>query len=276
MIELPEAVVLARQLKESLSGRTIEGVVAAHSPHKFAWFCGDPSGYPRLLVGRTIDGAQAWGGLVELRLGDTELLFGDGVALRFHPARADAPGRHQLLLELDGGSLVSASVQMYGGLWCFRHGEFDNPYYAVAKAKPSPLSSEFDEEYFAAILASPEVRRLSAKALLATEQRIPGLGNGVLQDILFNAAIHPRRKVEGFASGESRRLFGSLKATLAEMAARGGRDTQVDLHGCPGGYVTRLSRNTAGKPCPSCGTPIEKEAYLGGSVYFCPSCQRRD
>lgn|GEM_PF-2077218 len=30
------------------------------------------------------------------------------------------------------------------------------------------------------------------KAFLATEQRIPGLGNGVLQDILWTARIHPK------------------------------------------------------------------------------------
>jgi hypothetical protein len=34
-----------------------------------------------------------------------------------------------------------------------------------------------------------EVKKLSLKALLATEQRIPGLGNGVLQDILFKARM---------------------------------------------------------------------------------------
>ncbi|MBD3242258.1 MAG: hypothetical protein GF331_16820 [Chitinivibrionales bacterium] len=32
-------------------------------------------------------------------------------------------------------------------------------------------------------------------------------------------------------------------------------------------------QTTAGTPCETCGTPIRKEAYLGGSVYYCESCQ---
>jgi formamidopyrimidine-DNA glycosylase len=30
----------------------------------------------------------------------------------------------------------------------------------------------------------------------------------------------------------------------------------------------------AGKPCPSCGTTVEKIQYLGGAAYFCPKCQK--
>jgi formamidopyrimidine-DNA glycosylase len=58
------------------------------------------------------------------------------------------------------------------------------------------------------------------------------------------------------------------------MTARGGRDTELDLFGRPGGYVTVLSKNTVDQPCPLCGALICKEAYLGGAIYFCPGCQR--
>ncbi|MCK9356230.1 MAG: endonuclease VIII, partial [Dehalococcoidia bacterium] len=37
---------------------------------------------------------------------------------------------------------------------------------------------------------------------------------------------------------------------------------------------TILSRNTVGQPCPACGTSIQKEAYMGGSIYYCATCQR--
>ncbi len=60
--------------------------------------------------------------------------------------------------------------------------------------KPSPLSEKFDLEYFNSILSGTGTEKLSAKAVLATKQRIPGLGNGTLQDILFNAGIHPQKK----------------------------------------------------------------------------------
>lgn len=38
----------------------------------------------------------------------------------------------------------------------------------------------------------PSNKKLTAKAFLAAEQRIPGLGNDVLQDILWDAGIDPR------------------------------------------------------------------------------------
>ena len=57
------------------------------------------------------------------------------------------------------------------------------------------------------------------------------------------------------------------------MADGGGRDTETDLFGNPGGYTTLMSRNTVGKPCGSCGAVIVKKAYMGGSVYYCPECQ---
>jgi formamidopyrimidine-DNA glycosylase len=75
-------------------------------------------------------------------------------------------------------------------------------------------------------------------------------------------------------SEEDRKEPSSLKSTPAKMVAKGGRDTEVDLHGRHGGYRAILSKNTVGKPCPACGTTIKKEAYLGGSIYYCPRCQK--
>jgi formamidopyrimidine-DNA glycosylase len=60
---------------------------------------------------------------------------------------------------------------------------------------------------------------------------------------------------------------------LQAMVSQGGRDTETDLFGQPGGYQTVLSKNTVDKPCPVCAALIKKEAYLGGSIYYCPGCQ---
>lgn len=274
MIEIPEAESLSRQLTETVSGKRIARVVAGRSPHKFAWYHGDPEGYDALLHGKTISSAVAKGGMVEMRASDAVMLFSDGVVLRFHARDEKRPQKHQLLIEFEDATAISASVQMYGGLWCFKEGEFDNPYYETARCKPSPLSDEFDGAYFDRLIASSEVQKLSAKAFLATEQRIPGLGNGVLQDILHKAGIHPKRSMGTLAEGERKTLFHSVKSILKEMTAQRGRDTTRDLFGRPGGYRTKLSQITLGKPCPVCGGAIVKEPYMGGSIYFCDRCQR--
>lgn len=69
-------------------------------------------------------------------------------------------------------------------------------------------------------------------------------------------------------------MYGAVKNVLRDMTSQGGRDTERDLFGRPGGYNTILSKNTVGTPCPACGTLIKKEAYLGGSIYFCAECQK--
>jgi formamidopyrimidine-DNA glycosylase len=124
------------------------------------------------------------------------------------------------------------------------------------------------------ILNGPDTGSLSAKALLATGQRIPGLGNGVLQDILFEAGVHPKKKLMNFTDEDRESLYEAIRTVLRHMAEQGGRDTEKDLFGNPGGYTTKLSKNTAGKPCPVCGSIIKKEAYLGGSIYICEMCQK--
>ena len=116
------------------------------------------------------------------------------------------------------------------------------------------------------------------KLVLSTDSyprgMIPGLGNGVLQDILWKAKLSPRRKLNTLSTAERLGLFTHLKQTLAEMTNLGGRDTEKDLYANPGGYAVTMSAKNNGKPCPACGNLIVKEAYLGGSVYYCKECQK--
>lgn len=273
MIEIPEAISLSHQINETLKGKKIKNVVANQSPHKFAWYFGDPSEYDSKLSGRTIENANAYGGFIEISLGDTKLLLGDGVSLRYFIKDEKLPQKHQLLIQFEDESVLIVSIQMYGGIWCFQNGEFDNIYFKLAKEKPSPLSEEFNLKYYEKIISDESVQKKSVKALLATEQRIPGLGNGVLQDILFNAKLHPKRKVVTLSNIEIERLYDSIKSTLHEMVVKGGRDTENDLFGNLGGYTTKLSKKTVKEPCKVCGKNIIKEAYLGGSIYYCEGCQ---
>lgn len=275
MIELPESHTLAAQISQHLSGKTVISTTAAHSPHKFAWYHGDPADYPAKLNGACVNSARGLGMFVEISLSNCTLLFNDGVNLRLHPAAGPIPAKHQLLLDFEDGSSLSASVAMYGGVVCWAKDElYENIYYATAQAKPSPLTDAFDETYFRALLAPEAVRKLPLKAALATEQRIPGLGNGCLQDILWEARLHPRRKLNTLAEEDLTALYRSVKTIMTEMTKAGGRSTEKDLFGQPGGYRVRLCAETNGKPCPRCGAPILKEAYLGGSIYTCPTCQK--
>lgn len=272
MIELPEATVIARQVTETLCGKRIACAVANASPHKFAWYTGDPAAYDSLLAGKVIGAGRALGGNIEFEAGDRVLSV--SAPIRYHGRGEPRPAKHQLLVEFDDGTAISSCAQMWGGFLCFPvGGEAGFPDADLARKKPSPLTDAFDRAYFQDLLDGVDPK-LSAKAFLATEQRIPGLGNGVLQDILWTARLHPKRKLSECAEMQFDALFEAVKSVLARMTAEGGRDTERDLFGRAGGYVTVLSKNTVDKPCPACGAPICKEPYLGGAIYYCPACQR--
>ena len=275
MIEIPEAQTLAKQSNQFLTGRTMTKVEANHTPHGFAWYAGDPAQYPQILTDRVIESAFSVGGFVRIQAQDSEMVFFDGVNLRLIPAGTKRPAKHQFIAELDDGSALVVTTQMYGGIMAFAKGAWENGYYQVAADKPSPLSDEFSEVYFDKLCAGLP-GKLSVKALLATEQRIPGLGTGVLQDILFISGIHPKKKLSALTDEDKERIYHAIKTVLREMTDQGGRDTEKDLLGAPGGYSTILSRKTAGTPCPRCNAIIKKEAYLGGSIYYCPSCQQAE
>lgn len=274
MLEIPESTTIAKQLNETVRGRTISWAVANASPHKFAFYHGDPAAYGPLLAGQVIGESAGIGAMLEISAGDRRIVLGDGANLRYYENAEKAPSKHQLLLELDDGSALVCSVQMYGAVFAFLSGQCDNKYYLLAGEKPQPLWEAFDRAYFES-LRTDGTDSLSAKAFLATGQRIPGLGNGTLQDILFHAGIHPKRKMGSLSQDEADGLYHAVKDTLAEMTRLGGRDTEKDLFGNTGGYLTILSKNTVGHPCPACGEEILKTAYLGGAVYWCPICQRQ-
>jgi formamidopyrimidine-DNA glycosylase len=269
MVELPEAYVLSKQVQETLVGKTIASAAANTNPHGFAAYTGDPALYDGLLTGRTLTGTghdtgYTCGGNIEIHTGGHMLVISTPV--KYHAPGEKLPKKHQLLLEFTDGSHMSCTVQMWGCMYFV-------PMKEKADKTPPPLSDMFDMRYFET-LRRGAAASLSAKAFLATEQRIPGLGNGVLQDILFNARLHPKRKMDTLTEAEFEAMFNAVKQTLKQMAELGGRDTEKDLFNKPGGYITKLSKKTLDKPCTVCGSNLVRESYLGGNIYFCPGCQR--
>lgn len=277
MLELPEATTIARQMTARLTGRRVASVTPAEAPPRFAWFTGDVAEYPGLLTGRTITGATSRGGIVDLDLEGRHLVLFDGVQSRHLDAGDDGRGKHVLRLELDDGTALALGVRMYGGLLLEDrlHGDPENGFDQAARRAPSPLGPGFDDAYVEGLIVDDRVRRLPLKAFLATEQRIPGLGNGVLQDILWTAGMHPRRRLNTLDDAERQALRTTVCDVLRAITDAGGRDTETDLTGARGGWATVMCRAALSRGCPRCGGEVERSTYLGGAVYVCPTCQPR-
>lgn len=282
MIEIPESLIIAKQLNEKVKGKRILEAEAAHTPHSFAWYTGEPDFYSEIMEGRTIGTATGIGSMIEVELiSENEdvatekysFVVGDGANLRYFAPGDKLPERYQTRITFEDESCLICTVAMYGAMFLIKPAEYENPYYLVAKEKPLPGTEDFDYEYFTS-LREEVSGKLSMKAFLATEQRIPGLGNGVLQDILLQAGLHPKTKISTLREADWRRAYQAITDTLQEMTEKGGRDTEKTLFGESGRYSTKLSKKTVGKPCQYCGTMIEKAAYMGGTVYYCSACQR--
>ena len=272
MIEAPEARYLCEQLTETVVGKRISDVFIQFSPHKFAWFNGNSDEFAEWLVDKRINSAQSQGGMVEITIEDKVLVLTDGVNLRYLTPGTKLPAKHQLLIAFEDESCLIASVRMYGGIKDAANGVLSE-YYRTAKSKPQVMSDAFSKEYFLGLINDESAQKKSAKAFLATEQTVPGLGNGVLQDILYHAHIHPKKKIAALTDKEKENLFYQVKETMNDIYRQGGRNTESDLFGENGKYTACLSKDTAGKACPRCGETIVKENYLGGSIYYCRGCQ---
>lgn len=271
MIELPESRTMAKQINEQLTGKIISSIEVLYTPHRFAFFKGDMDQYESLLEGQKVAGASSYGGTVQIDCEDSMIAFADGAYPKFYANEKKFPKKHQFAIHFDDETALFVSIQMYGEIFIYPKGKCDDGYYCSSSSKPDPLSDDFTFEYFEGLFQSIN-KRVTAKAFLATEQRIPGLGNGVLQDILWDAGIDPRCVVE---YEDLKPLYMSVRKLLKQMVEAGGRDTEKTLLGEKGGYVTQLSKNSLFEPCMKCGNEIHKASYMGGTIYFCECCQKR-
>jgi formamidopyrimidine-DNA glycosylase len=275
MIELPEALVIARQMDEALAGKRIKRGNRGNTPHKFAFANGSSEEYEAILQGKTVGRSSAHGNaiLTAIEPGYALVLGGGGERILFHPQSHKLPEKHHLWLGFEDGTALTVSVQGWGNTLLLPR-SVANDHRHVQASKVTPLSEAFTWEHCRSLFAQVDPEsKASVKYAVISDPGIWGIGNGCLQDILFRAGLHPRRRVVDTTAEERQALYASIQDTLQQIVNQGGRDSERDLYNRPGGYRRLLHSKTVGQPCPACGTPIEKIQYLGGACYFCSQCQ---
>jgi formamidopyrimidine-DNA glycosylase len=277
MFELPEVVILTRQLNQTVKGKTIRRGCQGNSPHKFVWYNRSHDEFAQLTRGKRIGETTARGKWIFMPLepGYVILLGELGGRLLYHPPGSSSlPEKYHLMISFEDDSALTVLTQMWGAMELYEQGQ-EQHRELVKDMRAAPNEPEFSFEHFSDLVGSLKAeRKRSTKALLTQDQLIPGLGNSIAQDIMFHAGLHPRHPIADLDLEQCRSLYDAIINTVQEAIARGGRSDERNLYDQAGGYLRIMDRNAPRRPCPRCGGAVSKIQYLGGACYLCPDCQR--
>jgi formamidopyrimidine-DNA glycosylase len=139
-----------------------------------------------------------------------------------------------------------------------------------------PMDPLFDDATF---LAALRRRSSGIKRVLLDQQVISGVGNIYADESLWAARIHPETAASALSMPVASRLLAEIRAVLSKALAEGGTsfDAQyVNVNGQAGYFAHSLNAyGRGGEPCPRCGGPIRRTAFMNRSSHYCPRCQRR-
>ena len=130
---------------------------------------------------------------------------------------------------------------------------------------------EIDQESFAGRLRS---ENHTLKRALTDPRLFSGIGNAYSDEILHAARLSPLQLTSRLHDAEVARLFEATRATLTlwieRLRAQAGS-------GFPEG-VTAFREEMAvhgryGKPCPVCGSPVQRIRYADNETNYCARCQ---
>ena len=267
MPELPDIVLYIRALESRLVGARLERVRLA-SP--FLLRSVDPP--LETVAGRTVRSLRRLGKRIVLEFeGGLFLVLHLMIAGRLHWREAGAriPGKVGLaafdfetgtLVMTEAGSARRASIHLVRGL--------------DTLAAHDPGGLEVLEADLAAFRAALRRENHTLKRALTDPRLLSGIGNAYADEILHEARLSPVKLSRQLDEDESARLFAATRRTLLEWIERLGRETG---DGFPEN-VTAFREGMAvhgryRKPCPECGTPVQRIVYAENETNYCPRCQ---
>jgi len=273
MPELPEAEVVARQIRSRLLGAQLTDVWVGREDIVREGYVTMPW-YP----GANLQSVERYGKSIALgfvndrtcryvvaELGMTGLLL-------FQSTRTKHPQHVHVRLLFAGASereLRYWNPRRFGRLSLLDKAGLEG--YIARRFGLDPLSAS--QQDFVRLLQG---RRGRLKSLLMHQQIIAGIGNIYANEILFRAGLHPHIQVGRLSVGKAERLHRIMREVLEEAIACGGSSVRDFFapDGTEGQYKRRhLVYGKAGRPCPNQCGGIIRRFQEERSAYFCPRCQ---
>jgi formamidopyrimidine-DNA glycosylase len=112
------------------------------------------------------------------------------------------------------------------------------------------------------------------KRALTDPRLFDGIGNAYSDEILHAARLSPLRLTTQVTPDELERLFRAVRETLTMWMER----LRVETGDAFPEKVTAFREGMAvhgrfRKPCPVCGSPVQRIRYAANEVNYCPTCQ---
>jgi endonuclease-8 len=148
----------------------------------------------------------------------------------------------------------------------------------LARLGPDVLDPALAVDAIVARLAAPAFAGRRLGALLLDQGFLAGMGNYLRSEVLFQAGLAPDRRPRDLDRVDCALLADALlDVPRRSYRSRGIRRTagmkQDYLTDTPEGFRMQVF-GRAGRPCPRCGTAVQRTAHSGRRVYLCVNCQR--
>jgi formamidopyrimidine-DNA glycosylase len=144
----------------------------------------------------------------------------------------------------------------------------------AALAAHQPGGIEIDRVTAREFEAALKARNHTLKRALTDPRLISGIGNAYSDEILHRARLSPVTLTSRLSSEEAARLFSATREVLAAWLER----LRAKARGEFPSKVTAFHEEMAvhgryGKPCPVCGTKVQRIRYADNETNYCPRCQ---
>jgi len=161
--------------------------------------------------------------------------------------------------------MVFSNIRKFGRMWYV-----DDIESVFGGLGPEPLSDDFSPHQLHKMLHS---HHRQIKPLLMDQTFIAGLGNIYTDEILFRAKLHPQRQSSSLSPHEAAILFKAIQTTLREGIENFGASLDWIYRGGAFQNHFKVYQQTS-KPCPVCGTAIQRITVAQRGTHFCPVCQK--